>query len=139
VLANDICFGSCVGRTQVLHFLGHAIQLASLAPVRIDALADRLVVVLDQGSREADESSSESRGHIAVLFVRQGEIVELQVVAGYDEALADDFMRGIVVYDAQPALLLLRERPTKKLAGDEEPRRAVLPQPKIRILNLLAI
>lgn len=87
VLANEIRFGSCVGRPQVLQFLRHAVQPASLASVRIDALADRLVVVLDEGAPE-DETSIESQCRIAVLFVRHGEVVELQVVASHDEAQA---------------------------------------------------
>jgi hypothetical protein len=87
VLAKDVRFGSCVGRPQVLQFLGHARQTPSPASIRDDALADRLVVVLDQGSRDPDESSSEGQGRTAVLFLRHGEVVELQVVRDPDEAL----------------------------------------------------
>lgn len=88
VIANDVCFGSCVGRPQVLQYLRHAVQPISLGSARIDAHADRVVVTLELGPPESHDVLLESPHRIAVLFVRHGEIVELQVVADHDEALA---------------------------------------------------
>lgn len=85
--ASDVRFGTCVGRAQVIEYLARVFSHVSIEAVDTVARADRVVAMLDLGAREGNELPLGKRRHIAVLFVRDARVVELQLVATAEEAL----------------------------------------------------
>jgi hypothetical protein len=89
MLANDVRFGSCVGRPQVVEYLsrkfsgGIAVEFAE-----IEAHPDRLIARLELTSPEPGQFPFGQQTHFAVLFMHDGQIIELQVAEDHDHALA---------------------------------------------------
>jgi catechol 2,3-dioxygenase-like lactoylglutathione lyase family enzyme len=86
-LAARVRFGSCIGRPQVLQYLNHVVRRPPPASVEIDARADRLILILEPERSGLPESLRDADWRVAVLFVRDGEIVELQIAADRAAAL----------------------------------------------------
>lgn len=88
-LADDVRWGSCVGRAQVVDYLSRASSLdGAIELADVEALADRLLATLVVGSRDAGDLPPAQRRHVVVLFLRDDRIVELQAVADRDQAIA---------------------------------------------------
>lgn len=88
VLAARVRFGSCIGRPQVVQYLRQAARRPPPASVEIDARTDRLVLILEPERPWPSEPPRDGEWRVAIFFVRDGEIVELQVAADRDAALA---------------------------------------------------
>ncbi len=89
VLADDVCWGSCVGRAQVVEYLARVLASSvEVEVVDLEARTDRLVATLELSPPRTDEEPG-PRGRISqVLFLRAGRITELQDAADRDEAFA---------------------------------------------------
>lgn len=88
VLADDVRFGSCVGRPQVVEYLsrivggGVAVDLAGL-----EVHPDRAIVKLELHG--ADPGSLPfGRAPFAVVFIQNDQVIELQVAEDREQALA---------------------------------------------------
>jgi hypothetical protein len=77
-----------VGRPQVIQYLRHAAGSARIESVQIEARPDRLIATLELAPPELHEPPLEQQRHVAVLFVRDGRVAELQFVASPREASA---------------------------------------------------
>lgn len=86
VLAKRVRFGSCLGAPQVLQHLQHLARGNPVKPVRIEALEDRVIATLVPDAGAPHDTPGGPAG-VAVLFVRDGRIDELQYVAGREQAL----------------------------------------------------
>lgn len=82
VLAEHVRFGSCLGIPQVMQYLQHLAQRHAIETVHVEALDDRVMATL---AERPDQSGDES---VAVLFVRDGRVEELQFAADRQEALS---------------------------------------------------
>lgn len=87
-LAENVRFGSCFGRPQVLEYLRQAAPRLRPASVVVDARPDRLVLTIEPDEPAGPEPSPELDPQAIVVFVRDGEIVELKVAADRGAALA---------------------------------------------------
>lgn len=87
VFADDIRFGSCIGRPQVVQYLRHTVDLDSVHSLDIETRADRLIDIMKRRSSESHEPLPDEQSLVAVLFVQHGRIVELQVVVDRNQAL----------------------------------------------------
>jgi hypothetical protein len=89
VLADDVLWGSCVGRSQVAEYLARVLATSvEVELVDLEAHADRLVATLELSSPRTGEEPG-LHGRISqVLFVHEGRITELQDATDRDEALA---------------------------------------------------
>jgi hypothetical protein len=85
-LSEDIQFGPCVGRLQVLQHLQQAVDLSGFASVEIDSREDRLLVTPEPKSRDSIESTIGTGPHVAVFFVQEQKVVELQVAGNLQQA-----------------------------------------------------
>ncbi|MGQ0835542.1 MAG: VOC family protein [Gammaproteobacteria bacterium] len=102
VLSSDVQFGSCVGRAQVIEYLGRIFSRGiTIDSSGVEAHPDRLITVLELKSSEPEFGP---RRQYAVAFTRDGVIVELQVTADRDQALA------AVQSPSPPARPLMRTR-----------------------------
>jgi hypothetical protein len=86
VLAEDVQFASCVGRSQVIEHLSRVLRSGfPIESFAIERHPDRLIVVLELKSTEMGASGSQRQ--YAVFFTRDDKIIELQVTADRNEAL----------------------------------------------------
>jgi hypothetical protein len=85
-LASDVRFGSCVGQSQVVDYLGRMLRQIAVVSVDIEALPDRLIATLESKEAGTDVPLPEQRCHIVIGFVNDNRLVELQVAANHDEA-----------------------------------------------------
>ncbi len=89
LLADDVRFGTCVGSAQVVEWMQGARADGLQASVsEVTALPDRIVLALEVRPRAAGDAEAEERWVYQVLFVRDGESIELGNAADRDEALA---------------------------------------------------
>ncbi len=86
MIAERVRFGSCLGRAQVLQYLQRAAHRFIVEAAAIEALEDRVIATVVPRPGAGDDPAVESRG-IAVFFVRDGRVEELQFAAGRAEAL----------------------------------------------------
>jgi hypothetical protein len=85
-LSDEVQFASCVGRAQVIEHLGRMFSGGlEIDFAEIERHPDRLIVALRLGSPEGEARFGPQQ--FAVLFVRNGVIVELRVTEDRAEAL----------------------------------------------------
>ncbi len=89
MLADDVRFGSCVGRPQVVEYLSRILSAGVAAEIaEIEVHPDRLIARLALTSPEPAQFPSGQQAHFAVLFMHNDQIIELQVAEDRDHALA---------------------------------------------------
>lgn len=88
MLAPDVTFGSCVGRAQVLEYMGYILERVPPESCEIFSHPDRLILMLSLTAPGSDRIASNQQHHIVVAFTGNDTISELQVATGYDQALA---------------------------------------------------
>ncbi len=89
VLADDVQFASCVGRLQVIEYLGRSFgRGVTVERVEIEEHPDRLITMLELSPAESPEQLPLGRArHFAIAFMRDNQLVELQVADDRDQAL----------------------------------------------------
>lgn len=88
LLTEDVCFGSCVGRPQVaeyLHGLLTGVVTAHIAEFEVDR--DRAIARVELMARDPEQLPVDRPSQFVVLFLRDRQIVELQVVENRETAL----------------------------------------------------
>lgn len=88
VFADDVRFGTCIGRPQVIQYLRDVVDLTHADSLDVEPRADRLIATVKRKASGSGAPLLDERLSVAVLFVQHGRVVELQVAAGRDEALA---------------------------------------------------
>lgn len=83
-LGSDVRFGSCIGRPQVIAYLGRMFGQAAVASVDIETLPDRLIATL--AFKATGAGMPEQRFRTVVGFVVDDQLVELQGVSDHDQA-----------------------------------------------------
>ncbi len=88
MLANDVRFGSCVGRPQVVEHLSRILSVGvAVELAEITVHSDRLIARLELTSPEPAQFAFGQRTQFAVLFMHNDQIIELQVAEDRDHAL----------------------------------------------------
>lgn len=89
VLANDVQFGSCVGRAQVIEYLERSFgRGVTVERVEIEEHPDRLLTTLELRLPEPPERLPLGRQrHLAVAFMNNDQLVELQTAENREQAL----------------------------------------------------